>query len=347
MKNIMKRLPKEFANVLKPFFEEKCIYNNFQKNLQTILKSNLEEKPKILERFNKIQGVDKEVHQAKYRDEDHPHEVPLFLFRPTGHKQSLPVLYWMHGGGLLSGYAEEEELALADIVKKMECIVVSVDYRLAPEYKFPIPLTDCHVGLEWIFDNATKIKINPNKIVVGGISAGGGLAATLVQLVTDAGKIPITHQFLVYPMLDDKNITQASDDIDDTLVWNRANNLFAWTSYLGRNPGTEDIPLYASAMRKVAKSETLQKLPPTTIFVGDLDLFAEECLAYTNNLLKHRVTCELHIYPGGVHSFDKFLPEASISQQFIEDHDRALKNALYTSGDELIGEQDIPMHFEW
>ena len=295
---------------------------DFYGDLAAIRESFAQVTEQTLAMSNTIEGVEKLEREAVYGDDNHA--VPLFIYYPKQQSEALPILYWIHGGGLVLGQAEQDEFMLKNFVNDMNCVVVAVDYRLAPEYPFPTPLDDCYVGLEYVFDQAEILNIDTGHIVIGGASAGGGLAAALVQLVCDRGKIPLAHQLLLYPMLDPLNITEADGDIDDTYIWTRANNLFGWTSYLGQKPEAGAIPEYASAFY----NHDLTNLPPATIMVGDIDLFAQECTAYAVKLSAAGIPTELHVYPGGVHGFEGVNAEALISQRFLAMRDSALKAAL-------------------
>ena len=322
VKSIKNRLPQEFAQPIADMCEAMGFPFDFTKELVSVRRTFAQAAEQALEMSKTIEGVTKKVVQVKNPDDNH--DTPLFIYHPENQNEALPVFYWMHGGGLVLGQAEQDEFVLKKFVKNMNCIAVAVDYRLAPEYPFPTPLDDCYAGLEYVFDRADKLNIDTSHIVVGGASAGGGLAAALTQITCDRGKIPLAHQLLLYPMLDPINITQAGDDIDDTYIWTRANNLFGWTSYLGQKPEESTIPKYASALY----NHDLTNLPPATIMVGDIDLFAQECIAYAAKLSVAGIPTELHLYPGGVHGFEDINPETRIAQNFLATRDSALKAAL-------------------
>ncbi len=137
----------------------------------------------------------------------------------------------------------------------------------------------------------------------------------------------VAYQLLIYPMIDDRNVAQASDTLADTLVWTRESNLIGWRSLLGQEPGSADVPIYAAASR----ATDLAGLPPTYICVGDIDLFAAEDIAYAQRLVAAGVPTELHVYPGGYHAFDGFAAMSGLAQQFVQDRDAALRRALGSS----------------
>ena len=142
-------------------------------------------------------------------------EVRVRHYRPVDQADVLPCLYWIHGGGHVLGQIEQDDLVMEQIVDAVGCAVVSVEWRRAPEHPFPAPMNDCYAGLQWTHKNAAELRIDPQRIAVGGASSGGGSAAGLALLARDRGEIPVCFQLLVYPMLDDRNVTPASQEITD------------------------------------------------------------------------------------------------------------------------------------
>lgn len=207
----------------------------------------------------------------------------------------------------------------------VDCVVVSVEYRLAPDVPFPGPLEDCYAALTWLYTHAGALGVNPQRIAIGGGSAGGGLAASLGLLARDRGEVPVCFEVLMYPMLDDRNTRSAQEVGSDHPVWDRAGNRFGWQCYLGREPGGEDVPDHAAP----ARAENVSGLPPTFIGVGELDLFLDENIEYARRLLRAGVPTELHVYPGAYHGFDVFVPAAGVSRRAREDVARALRHALW------------------
>lgn len=251
-------------------------------------------------------------------------DVQVRVYRPTGTAETLPALLWVHGGGYVLGSAEQDDMTARYFSVTASCVVVSVDYRLAPEYPFPAPLEDCYTALAWISTNHIELGIDPTRIAIGGASAGGGLAAGLTLLARDRGEVAVVFQMLIYPMIDDRNVAPAADGVPDTLLWNRENNRLGWMAYLGSRYGEDDLSSHAAAFR----ATDLSGLPPTYIPVGDLDLFLNENIEYAQRLLDAGVPTELHVYPGGYHGFDGFAPEADIAKRFARDRDAALIRAF-------------------
>ena len=252
-------------------------------------------------------------------------DVPIRIYRPADHGGPLPCLVWAHGGGYVLGNIARTDLAMQRIVLAVDCAVVSVEYRLAPEHPFPAPLEDCYAALTWTIAHAATLGIDPHRVAVGGASAGGGLAAGLALLARDRREVAIACQFLVYPMLDDRTVIASSRAVTDPRVWNLAANRNGWRAYLGAEPGGADVSPYAAA----ARAEDLRNLPPAYISVGTQDLFVDEDIAFAQQLIAADVPVELHVYPGAFHGAEVLVPSAALSRRMIADQDAALRRALH------------------
>jgi acetyl esterase/lipase len=178
---------------------------------------------------------------------------------------------------------------------------VSVDYRLAPETPYPGPLDDCYDALQWTVDHAAELGIDPNRLGLFGVSAGGGLAASLALLVRDRGELPLGFQMLESPMLDDRQQTRSSN-LEGLPIWSKEANEFGWRSYLGPLYGSPEVPIYASP----ARAEDLAGLPPTYISTTAVDGFRDEDIDYACRLQNAGVETELHVYPGAPHGYQLF-----------------------------------------
>ena len=251
-------------------------------------------------------------------------EVPVIVYLPQGAKQPLPALLWIHGGGYVIGSAAEDDASVRALVDQIGCAAVSVDYRLAPETVAPGSVEDCYAALKWLHANAAELGVDPNRIAIGGASAGGGMAAALGLLTRDRGEIPLVFQLLIYPMLDDRTVTTADPHpYTGEFLWTHAANHFGWAALLGHEPGAEGVSPYAAP----ARAADLAGLPPTFISVGALDLFLEEDMEYARRLMRGAVPTELHIYPGAYHGFN-LMPTARVSQAYSRDMLAALRRAL-------------------
>jgi acetyl esterase/lipase len=228
-------------------------------------------------------------------------DVVIRVHRPVGVEGPLPCFYAIHGGGYVLGSYSMDDARFDAWCPKFQCVGVSVDYRLSPETPFPGPLEDCYLGLKWVFDHHDEIDVDPGHIGIGGVSAGGGLAAALALLTRDRGEVPLRFQFLDCPMLDDRQVTDSSQ-LDGLHVWNRDSNTFGWRSYLGDLYGSPDVPAYAAA----ARATDLAGLPPAYICVGGVDGFRDEDIEYASRLNRAGVPADLHVFSGAPHGVMMF-----------------------------------------
>lgn len=208
------------------------------------------------------------------------------------------ALLWIHSGGRVAGTPEADHRICSYLAQESGALVVSVDYRLAPEHPFPAGLSDVVAALQWLSETAAEFGVDPHRLAIGGASAGGGLAAEASQWAIDAG-VPVAFQLLVYPMLDDRTI-EADPDGRGQFIWTAASNRFSWTAYLGHAAGEAEPRAYAVAARRA----DLRGLPPAWIGVGELDLFYAEDRDYAQRLLAAGVPCTLDVVPGMYHGAD-------------------------------------------
>jgi acetyl esterase/lipase len=227
---------------------------------------------------------------------------------------------------VMGSVTQDDDYCIA-LAAKLNIAVASVEYRLAPEHPFPAPIEDCYAGLCWLGAHAAELGLDAERIAIGGASAGGGLAAGLGLVARDRGEVNVCFQFLVYPMIDDRDTTPSSLSTTDPRVWNRRANQLGWAAYLSGRAGTEDISPYAAP----ARATDLAGLPPTYINVGDLDLFLDEDIAYAQRLLQAGVPTELHIYPGAFHGSDNMVSRSKLSRRWKDDERAALDRALNRS----------------
>ena len=250
--------------------------------------------------------------------------VMVRLYRPATLPDNAPALYWIHGGGMVMGSVEMNDAYCGGLAQRLRALVASVEYRVAPEHPFPAPLDDCYAGLSWLASAADELGVDRSRIAIGGGSGGGGLAAGLALLARDRGEVEVCFQFLVYPMLDDRNTTHSSQIITDSRVWSRNANLVGWNAYLEGQAGTEGVSPYAAP----ARATDLAGLPPAYISVGTLDLFRDEDVAYAQALMGADVSVELHVYPGAFHGAPNLVPDAALSKRWIAEEKAALDHAL-------------------
>jgi len=250
-------------------------------------------------------------------------DVTLRVYTPKNMSGKMPGLLWIHGGGYILGNYEIDDNSVKRMCVNTGCVIASTNYRLAPENPFPAPIEDCYASLKWMVENAENINIDKSRMAIGGGSAGGGLAAGLAIMTRDKGEIDLVFQLLVYPMIDDRNITPSSHSINDPRTWDREKNIFAWKAYLGDSSDGNEVSPYAAA----ARTKDLSGLPPAYIAVGELDLFLDEDIEYAQRLMQAGVSTELHVYPGATHGFDSMVT-AAVAKRFIEERDQAIIKAL-------------------
>jgi acetyl esterase/lipase len=251
-------------------------------------------------------------------------DVRMVVYRPEGLADRAPVVLQIHGGGYIFGTAELGDPRNRAMARHVGCAVASVDYRLAPETPFPGGLDDCYAGLLWLHRQGAALNLDPDQIAVHGESAGGGIAAALAIMARDLAGPPIRFQMLTYPMLDDRPPQGGRHPYAGEFVWDEASNHYGWQCWLGREPGSPDIPPLAAP----ARVADLRGLPPTFIATCALDLFAEENLEYARRLLRAGVPTELYLAPGAFHGFDAMVPEAAVTRRFLKLSDDALRRAL-------------------
>jgi acetyl esterase/lipase len=232
-----------------------------------------------------------------------------------------PALLWIHGGGYVIGTAAQEDALCRHYAERLGIVVAAVDYRLAPEHPFPVPLHDCHDALVWL---AGQPEVDSARIAVGGASAGGGLAAALALLAHEKGEVDIAFQLLAYPMLDDRTATRVDLDEGSFRLWNNKSNVFGWQSYTGSPPGSDGV----SGLAAPARYGDLTGLPPAWIGVGTCDLFYDEDVAYATRLREAGVQCELNVTDGAFHGFDVVQPKAGVSLAFRDMQVAALATAF-------------------
>ena len=251
--------------------------------------------------------------------EDAP-PVGLRIYRPKAASGVLLGIFFIHGGGMIMGSVEGEGPKAAELCEVIQTVVVSVEYRLAPEYPHPAPVQDCYAALKWMAQNADELAFDVDRLAVVGGSAGGGLTIATTMMARDKGFPRICFQMPLYPMIDDRNETPSSYEIMDVGVWDREGNVEAWQWYLGGKSADN----YAAP----ARAENLAGLPPTFIDVGELDLFRDEDIQFAARLIQAGVPTELHVYPGAYHASEVFAPEAALSQSILARRTEALLRAL-------------------
>jgi acetyl esterase len=250
-------------------------------------------------------------------------DVPIRIYRPQ--RASAPAaVYDVHGGGFIAGDLEFDHALNVTLTNELGVVVVSVDYRLAPETPFPGPLEDVYAGLVWTAEHADELGIDPQRIAIHGVSAGGGLCAALALLARDRGGPQIAFQFLSVPELDDRLTTASMTEFVDTPMWNRPRAAASWDCYLGDGrAGSADVSIYAAP----ARATDLAGLPPAYVAVMHFDPLRDEGIAYALALLAAGVAVELHLFPGTFHG-SRLVPNAAITKREVAETIAVLREAL-------------------
>jgi acetyl esterase len=252
-------------------------------------------------------------------------EVPVRIYSPEGLAQTVPGILHIHGGGFVIGNLDSEMGSCISLCRDLGVVVVSVDYRLAPETPYPGPLEDCYAALRWVNSHCESLRIDPTRLAIFGQSAGGGLSAALALLARDRGGPPICFQYLGIPELDDRLETASMQRFVDTPMWNRPNAILSWEFYLGDQyeRGADDVPYHAAP----ARAENLAGLPPAYVSTMEFDPLRDEGVEYALKLLRAGVTAELHSFPGTFHGSALFT-NTRISQRESAEMFAVLRRAL-------------------
>lgn len=251
-------------------------------------------------------------------------DVRVLVINADGSRRR-PAIVFMHGGGFVCGSVARSAPALQQVARDHDCMVVSVDYRLAPETRHPGALEDNYAALKWVHEYAGALGVDRSRIVLMGESAGAGHAAMLAIAARDRAEVPVAFQLLIYPMLDDRTgSTHHLPAHFGAFAWNPASNRFGWSALLGVPAGSDTVPDGAVP----ARVKDLAGLPPAYISVGSIDLFADESVEYARRLNHAGVPVQLYMVPGAFHGFDRWAPEAGITRDFVANWNKALAAAL-------------------
>jgi acetyl esterase len=249
-------------------------------------------------------------------------EIPVRVYAPEERSGPAPGLLDIHGGGFALGNIDMEHAMAARLVRTLKIVVVAVEYRLAPEHRYPAGLEDCYATLQWMAANAGDLGIDLGRVGVYGQSAGGGLAAALTLLARDRGGPSLCFQFLGIPELDDRLETPSMRQFVDTPLWNRGNAILSWRYYLGDDHGDEVSPYAAPA-----RAGDLTGLPPAYVCTMEFDPLRDEGILYALRLLQAGVPVELHQYPGTFHG-SMAVPTAEVSRRSSVESVDAIRRGL-------------------
>jgi len=251
--------------------------------------------------------------------------IPVRVYTPDSLQGTTAGLLYIHGGGFVVGSLDSEHGTCVALSRALGIVVVSVDYRLAPETPYPGALDDCYAALQWLHDKAAELRVEPARIGIFGLSAGGGLAAATVLLARDRSGPAICFQYLSIPELDDRLETPSMQEFTDTPMWNRPNAVLSWQYYLGDQyrRGADDVPCHAAP----ARAQDLSGLPPAYISTMQFDPLRDEGVLYALRLLQAGVNTELHSFPGTFHG-SILLQTARVTQRELAEMVAVLARGL-------------------
>jgi len=267
----------------------------------------------------------------KWIDRKDGSKLRICLFRPLEPKENVPGMLWLHGGGYAIGVPEQAERITKILIEASPCVIIAPDYRLSIEAPYPAALNDAYETLLWMKNHTKELGIRENQLMVGGDSAGGGLAVALSLYARNKGEVAIAFQMPLYPMLDDR-MTSKSATFDNTPVWDAKSNFNCWKLYLGKLFGTKEVPYYAAP----ARANDFSKLPPTTTFVGELEPFRDEVIQFAHNLRKSGVPVDFEKFNGCFHAFEQMCPKATVSKKAIA----YVKNSFKYAVEHYFAEQN-------
>lgn len=252
------------------------------------------------------------------------HNIRLLILRPLAQsKTPVPGVLWVHGGGYQSGSAKDIFATRAlSLVVKFGAVLVAPDYRLSKKHPYPAALHDCWAALLYLKKHAEELGVRSDQIMVGGESAGGGMAAALCMLARDTGSVNIAFQMPLYPMLDDRDTPSNADNHAPN--WDSRRNRKAWKRYLRDAYGTDLVPVYAAP----ARCRDYRGLPPCYTYVGDIEPFYSETVDYVRHLNEAGVRAEVDVYPGWFHAYDIFFPTKKIVREAIAHFDEHVRYAM-------------------
>ena len=249
--------------------------------------------------------------------------LPAIILRPAGRAEALPCLYYTANGGKI---IQSPGMALGDVEKQwvvdLGLVLVSISPRVGPEDPHPAQVEDAYAGLVWVSEHADELGIDRDNIMVYGKSGGGGVAAATALMARDRGGPALTHQILIYPMIDDREITVSSGF--ENATWPGASNRVGWGAILGDAVGGPDVSPYAAPARAIE----LAGMPPTYMEVGGSEVFRDEDIDYATRLGHAGVPTELHVWVGGFHGFEIWAPDSEIGRATLDARTSYLRRAL-------------------
>ncbi len=248
----------------------------------------------------------------------------ICVYSPKEKAENVPGVLWIHGGGYAIGIPEQDISFIESFVLSSGCVVVAPDYTNSTDAPYPAAFDDCYLSLLWLKENGSLYGMRSDQIFVGGDSAGGGLCAAVTLKARDTKDVNIAFQMPLYPMLDDRMITESSKN-NDAPIWNTKSNEVAWKLYLADDYKSDNVSKYASPSRETDYGS----LPPTLTYIGTVDPFLDETLKYVDDLKSAGVEVSFRLFDGCFHGFDLFTftsPAKEARQFLLDGFNFAVKN---------------------
>jgi len=259
-------------------------------------------------------------------------DIRVRIYRPENNSEKLPVMLYLHGGGYAMGNPEQAAHVIKEFIETRPCVIIAPGYRNSHTKPYPAAFDDSYDTLLWIKENADTINVDANKMIVAGHSAGGGLTAAVSLKARDTKDATIAFQMPIYPMIDDRHQTESSQF--DSLVWGKHANHIGWELYLkDLHEQNKEIPFYAAP----ARNEDYTDFPPTFTFVGGIDPFRDETIAYVDSLKKAHVPTKFKIFEGCYHGFEEVAIKTHIAKDarnfmyegYAEFYDKYIQQKIY------------------
>lgn len=238
-------------------------------------------------------------------------DIRVRIFKPINDTGSLSGMLYIHGGGYIVGQPEEFLEVIKNFIDTKPCIIIAPDYRKAVDAPYPAAFNDCYDTLLWLNDNVKKLNVFSNKLIVAGHSAGGGLALAVSLKAADTKDVSIAFQMPIYPMIDDRQNTESAAN-NNSAGWNSKSNKLGWSLYLSDlKKNNIETPPYAAP----ARAGNYSKLPPTITFVGDLEPFRDETIAFVKKMKQQGIPVTFQLFEGCFHAFEFLFPKLEISKK--------------------------------
>ena len=276
----------------------------------------------VTKKISEFEDSDVEARDLRAPTADKNRNIALRLYgaKKQSGKERKACLIYIHGGGMIMGNLDTGNLNCFEFARRLDVLVISIEYRKSPEFPYPAAINDCVDGINWIAKNADSLNIDTSSIGIYGSSAGGGLVLGTVLKLRDMGQDIIKYMLPIYPMIDDTNTTASSFEITNVGVWDRSTNIEAWNWYLSGTKADE----YAAPTR----AENLTGLPPCYSDVGNFDLFRDENALFFDRLAKSGVPTEFNVFSGAFHGSENLAPESELSKAIWKKRFSALKQFI-------------------